>query len=368
VADEQAALRRVATLVARGEPADEVFAAVAKEVGTLLPATELALVGRYLPDGAIEYLGAWSALGATDWLGKRVRLGGRNVSTMVFETGRPGRVDQLDADASAVTALARDSGARSSAGAPIEVEGRLWGVIIVASVNQAVLVPGTERELAAFTELIATAIANAEARAELTASRARIVTSADETRRRIVRDLHDGAQSRLVQTVITLGLARHAQDQGDVAQARQLLDEAVDQAKDATRELRDLVQGILPSGLARWGLAAAVEELIGQLRVPVTADVSPERFRPEIEANAYFVIAEALTNVVKHADARQAAVRVWVEDALLHVKVRDDGVGGARPGGGGLRGLADRIEALGGRLRIDSPPAGGTCITATLPT
>ena len=367
LADEQSALRRVATLVARGTPPDLVFAAVAEEVGTLLPATELALVGRYIPDESIEYVGAWSALGETPWLGKRVRLGGQNVSTVVFETAQPGRVDELEQEASAVTALAREHGARSSAGAPIEVEGRLWGVMIVASIHTTVLPPGIERELAAFTELIATAIANAEARAELTASRERLVTSADETRRRIVRDLHDGAQSGLVQTIITLELALRAQDQDDVAQARQLLDEGLVQAQRANRELRDLVQGILPAGLARWGLASAVEELIEQLRVPVTVDVAPRRFRPEIEANAYFLIAEALTNVAKHSNARRATVSVWVEDALLHVEVGDDGVGGARPEGGGLRGLADRIDAFGGRLEIDSPRAGGTRIIATLP-
>jgi PAS domain S-box-containing protein len=367
VADEQSALRRVATLVARGTPPDLVFAAVAEEVGTLLPATELALVGRYMPDESIEYVGAWSALGETPWLGKRVRLGGHNVSTVVFETRQPGRVDELENEASDVTALAREHGARSSAGAPIEVEGRLWGVMIVASIHETVLPPGIERELAAFTELIATAIANAEARAELTASRARLVTSADETRRRIVRDLHDGAQSGLVQTIITLELALRAQDQDDDAQARQLLEEALAQAQRANREMRDLVQGILPAGLARWGLVAAVEELIERLRVPVTVDVAPGRFRPEIEANAYFLIAEALTNVAKHSNAGRATVSVWVEEALLHVEVGDDGVGGARPEGGGLRGLADRIDAFGGRLEVDSPRAGGTRIIATLP-
>jgi PAS domain S-box-containing protein len=367
VADEQAALRRVATLVARGTAPDLVFAAVAEEVGTLVPATELALVGRYMDDESIEYVGAWSAVGETAWLGKRVKLGGHNVSTLVLKTGQPGRVDQFDQEASAVTALAREHGARSSAGAPIEVEGRLWGVIIVASIHEAVLSPRIERELAAFTELIATAIANAEARAELRASRARLVTSADETRRRIVRDLHDGAQSGLVQTIMTLRMARRAEDQDDDAQARQLLDEALAQAQRANSELRDLVQGILPAGLARSGLATAVAQLIERLRVPVTADVAPGRFRPEIEANAYFLIAEALTNVVKHSNARRATVSVRVEDALLHVEVGDDGVGGARPEGGGLRGLADRIDALGGRLEIDSPRAGGTRITATLP-
>jgi PAS domain S-box-containing protein len=367
VADEQAALRRVATLVARGTQPDLVFAAVAEEVGRLLPATELALVGRYLPDESIEYVGAWNALGAAEWLGRRVPLGGNNVSTVVFETRQPARVDQLDHEASAVTALAREHGARSSAGAPIEVEGRIWGVMIVASIHEGVLPREIEQELAAFTELVATAIANAEARAELTASRARIVTSADETRRQIVRDLHDGAQSRLVQSIITLELALRAHGQDADGKAQQLLGEALAQAQQANHELRDLVQGILPAGLARWGLPAVVEELVDRLRIPVTVDVAPDRFRPEIEANAFFVIAEALTNVVKHADARQATVKVWVEDEWLHLEVRDDGVGGARPEGGGLGGLADRTDALGGRLTIDSPPAGGTRITATLP-
>ena len=366
VADEQAALRRVATLVARGTRPELVFAAVAEEAGSLLPGAELALVGRYIEDRWIEYVGAWSIFGEGDWLGAKVPLGGRNVSTVVFETGRPGRVDHLDDDASAVTALARGSGARSSAGAPIAVEGRLWGVMIVASGREAILPPNAEHELAAFTELVATAIANAEARAELTASRARIVTSADETRRRIVRDLHDGAQSRLVQTIITLDLARRAQDHGDSAQARELLDEAREQAGRANDELRHLVQGILPAGLAR-GLAVAVDELIERVRIPVSVDVPPDRFRPEIEANAYFVVAEALTNVVKHSGARQAWVRVWVEDEVLHVEVRDDGRGGARPEGSGLRGLADRTAALGGRVTVESPPAAGTRITATLP-
>jgi signal transduction histidine kinase len=285
---------------------------------------------------------------------------------VVFETGRPGRVDHFGDDASAVTALARGSGARSSAGAPIAVEGRLWGVMIAASGREAILPAQTEHELAAFTELVATAIANAEARAELTASRARIVTSADDTRRRIARDLHDGAQSRLVQTIITLDLAHHAHHQDDRDQLRELLRDARAQAERANTELRELVQGIHPAGLAR-GLVMAVDDLIGRLRIPVTFDVPADRFRPEIEANAYFVVAEALTNVSKHSHARSAGVRVWVEDGLLHVEIRDDGVGGARPEGGGLRGLADRIDALGGRLTIDSPHAGGTRITASLP-
>jgi signal transduction histidine kinase len=253
------------------------------------------------------------------------------VSTVVFETSQAGRVDHLDDDASAVTALARESGASSSAGAPIVVEGRLWGVMIVASGREAILPPGTEDALAAFTELVATAIANAEARAELTASRARLVTSADETRRRIVRDLHDGAQSRPVHTIITLEMARGAQGDNDSERLRELLGDAVVQAERANSELRELVQGILPSGLAQWGLPTAIDELIEMLRIPVTVDVPADRFRPEIEANAYFLVAEALTNVVKHSGAGRAAVRIRVEDGLLHVEVRDEDVGRRAP-------------------------------------
>ena len=367
VADEQSALRRVATLVARGVAPKVVFATVAGEVAKLLPGVDLALVGRYTPDPSIEFVGGWSSFGEADWVGKTVRVGGHNVTTAVFETGQPARVEHLQDDATAVTAVARGSGARSSAGAPIEVEGQLWGLMIVASVQEERLPPGIEHRLAGFTELVATAIANTQAREELAASRARLVTAADETRRRIVRDLHDGAQNRLVQTIITLNLAQRAQDRGEQDQARALFGEALGHAEQANTELRELAQGILPSVLARGGLAASVEELMERLRLPVSIEVTRDRFRPEIESGAYFVVAEALTNLAKHSRARNAMVAARVEDNHLHVDVSDDGVGGARPDGGGLRGLADRVAALGGRVRIDSPPGGGTRISATLP-
>ena len=367
VADEQAALRRVATLVARGTSPDAVFAAVAEEVGTLLAATELALVGRYLPDEWIQYVGAWSAVGDPGWLGARVRLGGQNVSSVVFESGQPGRVDRLDEEPSEVTALAREHGARSSVGAPIVVEGRLWGVIIVASVHEAVLPPGTERELVAFTGLVATAIANAQARTDLTASRARIVSSADDTRRQIVRDLHDGAQQRVVHTILTLELARRAQEADDGEAATALVAEALEHAERTNRELRELVHGILPSVLQRGGLISAVDELVTRMRVPVNLDVTDDRFSADIEANAYFVVAEALTNVAKHSGARHAEVTVRADDGTLYVEVRDDGVGGATPDGTGLRGLGDRVAALGGQLQISSPAGAGTHLTARLP-
>ncbi len=367
VAAEQTALRRVATLVARGVAPKVVFAAVAAEVAKVLPGVDLALIGRYTPDRSIEFVGGWSSLGEADWVGKTVSIGGRNVTTAVFETGQPARVDHLQDDATAVTAVARGSGARSSAGAPIKVEGQLWGVVTVASVQEEQLPLRIEHELAGFTELVATAIANTQAREELAASRARLVTAADETRRRIVRDLHDGAQHGLVQTIITLNLAQRAQDRGDSEQARSLFGEALGHAEHANADLRELAQGILPSVLARGGLAASVEELTERLRLPVSVQVTRDRFRPEVEANAYFVVAEALTNLAKHSHARSGAVAAWVESRQLHVDVRDDGVGGARSDGGGLRGLADRVAALGGQVQIDSAPGRGTQVTATLP-
>ena len=286
VADEQAALRRVATLVARGVAPERLLAAVAEQAGKVLTSAEMSIIGRYTADHAIEFVGGWGRTSKPAWVGQRATLGGHNVSTLVYETAAPARVDHLDDEAVPVTAIARGNRARSSAGAPIEVEGRLWGVIIVASSRDEGLPAGIEHRLAAFTELVATAIANTQAREEFAASRARLVAAADETRRRIVRDLHDGAQNRLVQTIMTLNLAQHARDRGDAETARTLFDEALGHAERANVELRELAQGILPSVLARGGLAASVEELTERLRLPVTIEVTTDRFRPEIEANA----------------------------------------------------------------------------------
>jgi signal transduction histidine kinase len=200
----------------------------------------------------------------------------------------------------------------------------------------------------------------------LAASRARIVAATDEERRRVVRDLHDGAQQRLVQTIVTLKLAQsEAQNDGESADA--LVVEALDHAERANAELRELAHGILPGALTRGGLRVGVDALVSRMRMPVELAVHGERLPPEIEASAYFVIAEALTNVVKHSLAERAGVKAWVEDSVLHLEIRDDGVGGARPDGAGLVGLQDRVAALGGRLRVESPPEGGTRIAATLP-
>jgi signal transduction histidine kinase len=211
-----------------------------------------------------------------------------------------------------------------------------------------------------------TAIANLQARSDLAESRARIIAAGDEERRRVVRDLHDGAQQRLVHTVITMKLARRAVENED-ATALGFLTEALDQAEHAIAELRELAHGILPSVLTHGGLPAGVDALASRMPVPVENDVAVGRLPASVEATAYFVVAEALTNVAKHARARSAAVEARVDDGALRIEVRDDGVGGAMADGTGLIGLRDRLAALGGRLSIESPAGGGTLIAAEIP-
>jgi signal transduction histidine kinase len=198
-------------------------------------------------------------------------------------------------------------------------------------------------------------------------SRARVITAADEERRRVVRDLHNGAQQRLVHAVITLKLARRALHQGDET-ADDLVNEALGHTEQATAELRELAHGILPSVLTRGGLRAGVESLVSRVSLPVTVDVSGERFAPAIEATAYFIVSEALTNVIKHSHAHSAEIRAYVVGRMLRVEISDDGIGGARlESGTGLLGLDDRVAALDGHLRVESPPGGGTLIAASLP-
>jgi signal transduction histidine kinase len=213
---------------------------------------------------------------------------------------------------------------------------------------------------------MATAIANADSRAQLTASRARLVTEADAARRRVVRDLHDGAQQRLVHTVISLELAQRALG-ADGGAAGPLVADALVQAHRANEELRELSHGILPADLTGGGLRGGVDALVERLDLAVAVDLPSERFVSEIEASAYFVVAEALTNIVKHAHSRSAAVSARVHHDVLHIEVRDDGIGGADQDGHGLVGMNDRVTALGGQLTVDSPAGGGTRIAATLP-
>jgi GAF domain-containing protein len=362
LAEEQAALRRVATLVARGTRPAEVFAAVANEVGRLL-SVDMANMLRYESDDTITFV---ASAGERFAVGSRWPVGETNLATLVLGTGRPARIDNY---AEAIGVLAEDirgEGIRSAVGTPILVEGRLWGFIAAGSSQEQPLPPDTEERLARFTELVATAISNTEARAELAASRARIVAATDEERRRVVRDLHDGAQQRLVHTIITLKLAcQSLEHEQETAPA--LVSEALDHAERANVELHELAHGILPTVLTQGGLRAAVSELASRTPVPVEIDVSVDRLPAAAEATAYFLVSEALTNVAKHASAGHAEVVARIEDGALAVQVSDDGIGGARPDGSGLMGLADRVAALDGRLRIESPADGGTLVAATIP-
>jgi PAS domain S-box-containing protein len=356
LAAEQAALRRVATLVARGEPASEVFAAVAEEVGRLLDA-QATLIARLEPDQTLVIVASAGRTSDVMPVGRRLEVESTIAIGRVVRSGQPAMVT--------TGGTVERMGLRCTVAVPIKVEGSLWGVI-TAGTDREHFPEDAAQRMAEFTELAGTAIANADSRSELVASRARVVAASDETRRLIERDLHDGAQQRLVHTVISLKLAKRAlEEQRDDGSA--LVAEALAQAEQANVELRELVHGILPPVLTQSGLRAAVDALADRMSVPVKMDVDVPRLPPALEATAYFVIAEGLTNVVKHARATRAWVDARVEDGLLRVRVRDDGVGGARASGHGFVGLADRVAALDGKLHVDSPAGGGTQIDAEIP-
>jgi GAF domain-containing protein len=365
LAGEQAALRRVATLVAEGSPPTAVFDAVAAEMAALLDADGITVV-RYEPGDELTVM-AHRGPGAPQVPpGTRVRHDGASVSATVRRTQRPARMASYTNTHGHIGEVIGSLRFRSGVGAPIVVDGRVWGATIANWTAEEPPQPGTEQRLAKFARLLDTAIANADSRDQLTASRARLVTEAHEARRRVVRDLHDGAQQGLVRTIITLKLARRAVDDGQQDLAP-LVSEALEYAETTNGALRELVHGILPSVLTRGGLRAGVDELAERTSIPVEIDVGAERFAPVVEATAYFVVAEALTNVVKHAHAERAQVRAFVKDEALHVEVCDNGVGGANARGHGLVGLSDRVTALEGRLNVESPAEGGTIVAATLP-
>jgi signal transduction histidine kinase len=365
-AEEEAALRRVATLVARGAPPAEVLTAVTEEAGRLLR-TDYATMKRYDSDGTATVVASWSAAGAAFPVGTRMPLGGRNAHTLVFQTHQPARIDDYAATSSPIAVAVRALGVRACVGVPVGVEGGLWGLMIVES-RTGPLPAGTEARLAGFTELAATAIANAEAHAALTASRARIVATADATRRRIERDLHDGTQQRLISLALELRAAQRRLPAGQQDVAAQWARTAQG-LTDAIQELREIACGLHPSVLEKHGLAPALRDLVRRGSIPVTLDVQVSGRLPEgVEVAAYYAVSEALTNAAKHADATTADIKVAESDGVLRIHISDDGRGGADFGdGSGLVGLKDRSEALGGRLQIDSPLGAGTTLDIELP-
>jgi signal transduction histidine kinase len=299
--------------------------------------------------------------------GRRLGLDGHSTAEQILRTGRPARVDDYRVAPGPIAEALRDLGIRSTVGSPIVVEGRTWGAMIVASVRPEPMPPETESRIAEFTELVATAVANEASRAALAASRARIVTAGDQARQRIERNLHDGAQQRLV----SLGLALRAAEAQAPDELRELLGEAVGGVTQLIAELQEISRGLHPAALSSGGgLEAALGALARRSAVPAELDLRVQRRLPDpVEVALYYIVSEALTNAAKHAGASHVAISVGERDGVVELLVRDDGAGGADPSGGsGLIGLRDRVEAIGGRIEVDSPAGAGTSLRVTLPT
>ena len=367
LAEQQASLRQVATLVARGVNPSEVFSAVADELARCLNVQHSTLF-RYEADGAATLLAARQEHGSTALpIGERFPLEGENIAAKVLHSGRTARMDSHDDAPGAAAADIRKLGIRSSVGVPIIVEGRLWGAAIVGSTRPEPLPTDTEARVGDFTDLVGTAIANAEARSQLTASRARIVAAADDARRRLERNLHDGAQQRLV----SLGLQLRAAEASvppELDQLKEQISDLVTGLAGVSEDLHEISRGIHPAILTD-GLGPALKTLARRSTVPVELKVAIEREVPEsAEVAAYYVVAEALTNAAKHARASRVDVCVDTDDANLRLTITDDGIGGADSRkGSGLIGLTDRVEAHGGQLAISSQTGRGTSLLVTIP-
>ena len=367
IADEQAALRRIATLVARGAGLDVVSSAAAEELARLLGA-DLAYVLRNEPDGTVTAVGATSHGGSPIPAGRRMPTVTADVARTVLRTGTAARVERFDGPAGSMPGLLRDAGIAVAVGGPIHVEDYLWGVMIVASRVADGLQVGIDERLKAFADLVAIAVANAHAQAEVAASRARVVASGDEARLRIGRNLHDGAQQALVTLVLDVGVAQ-ALVPPEVPELAAQLDRIATRLTATIEELQDFVRGIHPPALRHGGVEPALRALARRSPVPVELAVVVDGSLPKsVATNAYFIVAEALTNAAKHAHASASWVEVRAADGILRLTVRDDGIGGADPAAGsGLLGLRDRVEAAAGEISIHSPAGKGTVLQVALP-
>jgi signal transduction histidine kinase len=365
---EQTALRRVATLVAREHSPEDLFAAVAQELGELL-GVDAAAILRYGTDASATAVAEWSNGSVSIELGVRMPLDGDNLASRVLRTGTAQRKEDYSAAAGEIASTVRRHGIRSAVASPIVVQGETWGVIAVLSRASEPLPASTESRLAEFSRHAGMAVANANNRAELARSRARIVRAADEARRRLERDLHDGAQQRLVSLSMELSAAESRLP--DDPQTREVLAGARAALRDVLENLRELSRGLHPTVLSQGGLGAALRSLSRRSAIPVELelDLDVERLPETVEVAAYYTVSEALTNTAKHAGATRVNVSLARCDQRLRLTIADDGKGGADPtNGSGLAGLADRVEAIGGTLRIDSPCGSGTTVSVQLPT
>jgi len=365
---EQAALRRIATLVASEAASQRVFEQVTEEAARTLGASAASLA-RFEPDNTVTFVGAWSASGTLAFpVGSSTSLDWAGVLAAVQETGEPQRIDRYDELAGPIIQRMTSFGYGSATAAPIRVGGEVWGALVAAGGRDAPLPADAEHRLLDFAELVAQALANADAYRKLADSRARIVEATDSERRRLERNLHDGAQQRLVSVALRLQLVKTALKR-DSPRAESLLGEAEAELERALGELRELARGIHPASLTTLGLRLALVGLVNRAPVPVEVTRIPDERLPEpIEVAIYYFVAEATTNIAKYAQATQATVAVDRSDGIVNVVVTDDGIGGADPQDGtGLVGLTDRIEALGGRLHIESPPGHGTRLSAEIP-
>jgi len=367
LANQQAALRRVATLVAEGPAPSQVFDAVITEVGQLLGAAQIGLA-RYENEREISVLAIRGHDNEIVRAGVRLPLDGESVNARIRRTGRSARLSLAEEGSGTIVEVFRRNDVTTTVGAPILVDGALWGTIAASWRGDDQPPADAEERLAQFAELLATAVSNAVMRTALAASRARVIAAADESRRRIERDLHDGAQQQLVTLAVALQRA-HAKIPSALDEVRADVGRVADGLNGAVNELRDLSRGIHPAILTEGGLSPALKALGRRSDVRVKLDVGfDHRLPDQVEVAAYYSVSETLTNASKHANAARLWVSLHVEDDMLLLSIRDDGVGGADPTrGSGLTGLRDRIEALGGKIKIDSPPGRGTDIEVEIP-
>jgi PAS domain S-box-containing protein len=364
LATEQRALRRVATLVASETQPERVFTAVSEECARVLEVNASA-VFRFEDDGTSIVVGRHNrdSIGSYS-VGERLPADEHSAIGRVRAAGAPVRVDDWGGVTGPTAEAMYRSGYRSSAAAPIVVAGGLWGAVAIA--NEDPLPAEIESRLGAFCELASLAVASAQARTDLIASRARLVRAGDEQRRRLERNLHDGAQQRLVSVALSLRMARSRLGPDDPAEA--LLAQAARELDAGLQELREIARGIHPAILTDRGLPAALEALAARLPVAVAIDTPEQRLPADVEATIYYIVSEALTNVARHAEADAASVAVRRDGGVVRCEVSDDGRGGADISGGtGILGLRDRAEAAGGTLTLSSPPGRGTVVAATLP-